>query len=234
MSLKHFLSPTREALRNAVRPLACGEPIGLMLSGGTGSAALLAVMKEVGVNVIAYHLDAAEPAASELRFAQMTCEALDVPLKTIMMDTSCHYLSPSWVFPHPDGHPWPRRFSQVAQQARQDDICLLVTGAGDDHAFGPADYGVWSLLLANIEWQEKLHMIQGFLATDWNILDIIKSLWPSYMLYGPKAPTKANREMRKADFLTPLSLPPRGLDDAAVLHSLCFAPQAIAVEQAIL
>jgi hypothetical protein len=230
---------TREALQNAVRPLRGEEHVGIMLSGGVGSAALLHAMKKTGVNVIAYHIDAQEAAGSEYRFARMACDALDIPLVTIPMSSGPDFLSLDWVFSHPDGHPWPRWFEQIALRARQDGVNLLVTGAGDDHAFGPeTTYSVHSILAARIPWREKRKIVRGLLSTDWNVLDILRSAWPwpPRQLVGLTyltGPSKEDTQMRKADFLTPL--PPYQRErDAALLHSPCFAPQSMAIEQTIL
>jgi hypothetical protein len=240
LTMEHIVRRTREALLNAVRPLACGEPVGIMLSGGSGSAAILEAMKQVGVNGIAYHLEAPNPEASEYRFAQMACDALDVPLVRIPMSCGPDYLSFQWRFSHPDGHPWVRWFEQIAQQARKDGVTILVTGAGDDHAFGPEmEYSVHSLLSARIPWREKRKMLRGLLSTDWNVLDILRSAWPwpPRQLIGLTylaGPSKEDHHMRRADFLTPL--PPEFYReiDAALLHSPCFEPQCMAVEHTIL
>ena len=238
--MEHVVQCTREALLTAVRPLVCGEPVGIMLSGGSGSAAVLEAMKQVGVNVIAYHIDAITPEASEYRFAHMVCEALDVPLVRIPMSCGSDYLSFHWLFSHPDGHPWVRWFEQIAQQVRKDSITLLVTGAGDDHAFGPEiEYGVYSILSARIPWREKSKMLQGLLSTDWNLVDILRSAWPwpPRQLIGLTylaGPSKEDYHLRRADFLMPLPPNSQRERDAALLHSPCFEPQAMAVEHAIL
>ena len=229
---------TREALLNAVRPLADEERVGIMVSGGVGSIALLHAMKQVGVNVIAYHIDASIPEASEYRFAQMACSALDVPLTRIPMRCGPDYLSASWKFSHPDGHPWVRWFEQLAQQARRDGVALLVTGAGDDHAFGPeTEYGLHAIFRANISWREKKAMARGIFSTDWNIVDILRSMWPwpAHQLIGLtflSGPSKEDSHMRRADFLTPVPFRPRERD-AALFHSPCFAPQCMAIEHTI-
>lgn len=240
LTLERIIQLTREALRNAVRPLAGGEPVGMMLSGGSGSAALLEAMKQVGVNVIAYHIESKTPTGSEYRFARITCDELNVPLVRIPMSSGSDYLSTAWRFPHPDGHPWAKWFEQIAQKARQDGITLLVTGAGDDHAFGPEmRYGASSILGARIPWREKRKMLRGLLSTDWNIVDILRSAgpWRPRPLIGLThlaGPSKEDRQMRRADFLTPLPPDSHREIDAALLHSPCFTPQGLAVELTML
>lgn len=56
-------------------------------SGGPRSAAILAVLKERGVDTVAYHLKSPDPAGSEYAFARLLCDALDIPFQRIMMDT---------------------------------------------------------------------------------------------------------------------------------------------------
>lgn len=228
---------TREALLHAVRPFAQGEPVGLMLSGGPGSVALLAVMREVGVNVKAYHMESPDPAGSELHFASLACEALEVPLTRITMNTGSAYLSQQWVFSHPYAHPWAQWYQQIAQQAQLDGVHLLVTGGGDDSAFGPGlSYGLHSLFSARIAWRERIKMMRGLLATDWNMFALLRSIRPTRSLIGPSSLAgikKADSEMRRADFLRPIPPCPRAWDDIALQHAPCFSPQAIALEQAI-
>lgn len=239
LTMERVAQLTHDALVNAVHPLACSEKIGIMLSGGAGSAALAYALKKVGAHLIAYHIESQVPAGSEYYFAQRTCEALDVPLVHLPMSSGPDFLSPDWTFTHPDGHPWPRWFEQICERARQDDVTILVTGAGDDHAFGPEmEYGVHSILTAPIAAREKRSMLRGLLATDWNIFSILRSAWPwpPRQLIGLTylaGPSGEDRQMRRADFLTPL--PPYQRErDAALVHSPCFAPQSMAIEQTIL
>ncbi len=237
LSRELVISRTREALQHSVRPLACGKPVGMMFSGGAGSAALLLAMKQAGVNVIAYHLEPEEPEASEYHFAHLACTALNIPLVRIPMSSGPDYLSKDWMFPHPDGHPWVRWYEQIADRAKQDQIDLLVTGAGDDHAFGPElAYGVHSILAARIRGREKQEMLRGLLSTDWNIYDILKSVRPGRQLIGLThlaGPSQADHQMRRADFLSPLPPYTREID-AALFHSPVFTPQGMAVELTIL
>ncbi|GCF11182.1 hypothetical protein KDI_47460 [Dictyobacter arantiisoli] len=235
-TLETFREPTRKALQLAVQPLL-SERVGMLLSGGSGSAAILATLKAAGVDTIAYHMESPDPAGSEYHFARLVCEALDIPLHRISMDTEASYLSSQWIFSHPYGHPWARFYEQVAQQAQKDRISLLVTGGGDDSAFGPGlQYGLHAILSARLAWKEKRAMLRRILATDWNVFAILRSLLPIHSLIGPSSLSgvkKEDHEMRRADFLTPISKP-RAWDDIALQHAPCFAPQAIALEQAIL
>ncbi|EFH83016.1 asparagine synthase-related protein [Ktedonobacter racemifer] len=236
--MEDFLQPTRDALHQAIYPLFAEQKVGLLLSGGPGSAALLATLKQAGVNTIAYHLESPDPAGSEYHYANLVCEALDVPLVNITMDTKGSYLTQNWVFSHPYGHPWARWYDQVAQRARIDQVNLLVTGGGDDSAFGPQlTYGLHSLLTARIIWREKTRMVRGLLSTDWNVLDILRSLSPAQQLIGPSSLAgvrKEDHEMRRADFLVPIPSSQRTWDDIALKAAPCFSPQAIALEHAIL
>ncbi|GCE32121.1 hypothetical protein KDA_76050 [Dictyobacter alpinus] len=241
-TIELFVQATQVALQRAMQPLARTTlPIGIMLSGGVGSAALLSVLKQEQVPVIAYHLESPDPAGSEYAFAKMTCEALKVPLQRIEMDTGPQYLSSHgeerWI--HPYGHPWARWYQQLAQQAHRDGVRLLVTGGGDDSSFGPElEYSVYAVLSAPMSWREKATMILGMLSTDWNVFDLVRSAWPlpPRQLIGPSSAaghTSRDRTMRKADFLVPLPPRPRALDDAAVIHAPRFAAQSLAIGQVL-
>jgi hypothetical protein len=238
-TLESYVQHTREAITSAIRPLH-GERVGIMLSGGSGSGALLNFMKEDGLDVIAYHMESPDPAGSEWHFAESVGAALDVPVRRLIMRTGADFLSPQWEFSHPDGHPWPAWYDQIAQAARQDRVRLLVIAGGDDHTFGPEmEYSMHSVLFARLSWREKIEMIKGMFSTDWNIWDILRSAWPwpPRQLIGPSSlagPIKEDREMRRADFMTPLDSAPRGLDDIALQHPPCFSPQNMAIEHTIL
>lgn len=238
-ALHDFLIPTHQALCQAVQPLR-GEKVGLLCSGGPGSAAILATLKETGIDTVAYHLESPDPSGSEFAFARLLCDALGIPLRRLTMDTNATYLSPDWIFPHPYAHAWGRWHEQAAIAARSDHISLLVTGGGDDSAFGPGlTYGFHSLLAARISWQEKVRMIRGLFSTDWNIFDILGSLVPTRQLVGPSSLAGIKKEdcdwkWKRADFLTPPPDQPRTWDDPALQHAPCFSPQAMALQQAIL
>jgi hypothetical protein len=238
MKLDDFLHPTRTALRQAVQPLSSESKVGLLLSGGAGSVALLAALKEAGINTIAYHLESPDPAGSEYSFARLACEALGVPLKNITMDIEASYLSQSWMFSHPYAHPWARWYEQAAQLAQDDHIRLLVTGGGDDNAFGPLlTYGLHSLFSPQVAWREKIRMVRAMLSTDWNVWNILGSLLPHRQLIGPSSLVgirAEDREMRRADFLTPIPLRPRAMDDIALRRAPCFSPQAMSLNHALL
>lgn len=231
------VSLTQDALCASLQPLMRMPQVGLLLSGGAGSVALLAAMKRMGIHVMAYHMESPDPAGSEYQYARLACDALHVPLTRILMSTGPDYLSSQWIFPHPYGHPWARWYEQLCQQAQRDGISLLVTGGGDDSAFGPGQtYGVHSVLSAPLTWREKGQMLKAMVATDWNIFDLLKSLHPSYQLIGPSSLSgtrKEDRIMRRADFLTPLAIQSRPRDDIALQHAPCFTPQALALDQAI-
>ncbi len=238
-TLHNFLLPTRLALRQAVQPLR-GERVGILCSGGPGSAAILTALKETGIDTVAYHLESPDPSGSEFAFARLLCDALDIPLRRITMDTDATYLSPDWIFSHPYAHAWGRWHEQAALAAKSDHISLLVTGGGDDSAFGPSlTYGFHSLLAAKIAWREKIQMIRGLFSTDWNIFDILGSLVPTRQLIGPSSLAGVKKEDRewkwkRADFLTSPPDRPRTWDDPALQHAPCFSPQAMALQQAIL
>ena len=239
ITIEHFAQAARTALLYAVQPLTrTSINVGMLLSGGVGSAALLAAMKQEHVPVIAYHLEPSDPASSEYRFAKMVCEALDVPLRRIKMDCGPDYLSSHgtrWV--HPYGHLWARRYIQLAEQAKQDGLQILVSGGGDDSSFGPEmEYGVHSILSANITWREKVAMLRGIVSTDWNIFDILRSVSPRRQLIGISStagPTTRDYVMRKADFLTPIPPRLRALDDAAIIHAPRFSAQSMTIGQAL-
>ncbi len=241
-TLWDFVEATMEAVCQAVRPLVGKGRVAIMLSGGSGSVALLVAMVKEGVDVIAYHLDSPDPAGSEFRFAQMACEALGVPLKRIVMDTGPDYLSRRWMLPHPFAHSWGLRwYEQMAEEARKVGATIVINGSGDDSSFGLLpEYSVRAILGANIAWHEKKKMLGGLLATNWSILDIIRSglpwPWPPQGLVGLTSiwgPSREDKLKWRGDFLTPGDLPRRP-DDKNFWRDPCFSPQTMAREQAIL
>ena len=241
VTVETMAQATHEALLHAVRPFAfqqLGEPVGIMLSGGAGCCALLEALKEVGAQVIAYNLEASEPEGSEYHYAQLACTALDIPLVRIPMSSAVDYLSTTWMFSHPDGHSWVRWFDQLAEQAQEDGVHLLVTGAGDDSSFGPGmEYSAHAVLSSPIPWQEKWQMLKGMVATDWNILDILKSVWSSRQLIGPSSnegPTRSDREMKNAGFLHTVFSRKKNGEETILHHTLAFSPQSLSIEQTIL
>jgi hypothetical protein len=198
--LRRFVEATQQALEASLRPLVGIGPVGLMLSGGAGSTTLAIVMKKLGIQVIAYHLDSPiGPEGSERQFAQKVCETLSIPLRTILTEPD---FSPSVrdVFVHPYAHPYGPKMPLLARAVENDRVHWLVDGGGDDAAYGLIDkmeYSVYSIATAAIPWREKVSILQALFSTRWSIWQLARSAWPRTSLMGG-----GERSGHMADFLT--------------------------------
>jgi asparagine synthase (glutamine-hydrolysing) len=224
----------------ATRHLAvCGQPVGLLLSGGIDSAALAAALVENGGKVIGYHFWHEHPAANEAAFAQEVCHHLHIPLRLVRATTDADYLERGWSCVHPYGHPGYRWFEQAAQMLDGDGVRLLVSGRYGDAAFGPAErYGLADILAGSVALREKGRMAVQLLSTSWTLPDLLRSVSPGHSLIDTTTLSRAERRTltpRRADFVvqpggasTPAWL---RYSDFASESSLDFSPQDLAVEQ---
>jgi len=188
-------------LLDAVRPYAGSGRVGVLLSGGLDSSAVITALVDAGAEVIAYHLDTEDQLANESAYARAVCEHLDVPLVSIMTDDSARYLSRSWDFPHPYSHGGYRHLEQAAERVAADGVRFLATGREGDMLFGPPRYGVRDILFGDIPWRERREMLSGLLSSRWQLPDLLKSCVSDFdlrdcgMLFCADA--------HRSDFLTP-------------------------------
>jgi len=201
-TLPEYAEIAYELLLDAVRPYAGSGRVGVLLSGGLDSSAVITALVDAGADVVAYHMDTDDPLADESAYARAVCEHLDVPLVSIMTDNGAGYLSRRWDFPHPYNHTGYRYLEQAAERVAEDGVTFLATGREGDILFGPLHYGVRDILSGDLRWREKQEMLCGLLTSRWQLPPILKScvsnasLLTDGMLVSDSA--------RKSDFLTPM------------------------------
>ena len=243
VALQDLATVCYEALRTATRPIAAAKrKVGILLSGGIDSSAVAAVLVHNGADVVAYHFHYSG-AADELADAQAVFHILGIPLVIIQVSSTSDYLSEDWRFSHPYNHAGLRWFEQVADQAAQDGVTLMITGRGGDPSFGPhQSYGLYDIFSAPIVWQEKVAMTAGALSTDWLLPALLKSIWRSSSLINESslAPTTIKQHtVTTAPFFrqrSPYSSPSANLYDVTsfspqdlVLESMIWQPRGICI-----
>ncbi|MFF4257684.1 asparagine synthase-related protein [Streptomyces sp. NPDC001663] len=215
-TLREFTRLTYELLLEETRPCTGGR-IGILLSGGVDSATVLAALTDHGADVTAYHMGTDDPSADESAYARQVCRHLRVPLVTVPRADDADYLSTTCDFPHPYNHVWPRTLERVADRIAADGVRVLLSGLSGDVMFGPMRYGVYDILAGDVPPYEKWRMLRGLLGTRWESSRLLRSIRPSYSLYGdPQA--WAEVELG-SDFLVPVP------DAAPETYDLDFFPQ---------
>jgi Asparagine synthase len=204
LPLRRFVDVTLQALEEAIRPLVGIGPIGIMLSGGAGSTALAIMMKKLGIEVIAYHLDNPVKEGSEREFAEEVCKILGIPLRIIMIESDANFFSPRVmgdVFVHPYAHPYGPKMPPLARAVEKDRVRWLVDGGGDDAAYGlreAMEYSVYSIITTgSIPWREKVRILQALCSTRWSLWELARSAWSGKFLIG-----RERLGDHRADFLT--------------------------------
>ena len=226
-TLPEYAELAYELLRDAVRPYARGGRVGVLLSGGIDSSAVLAALVDAGADAIAYHLGTEDRLADESVYARAVCEHLGVPLVSIPTDQGAGYLSRSWSFPHPYSHTGYRHLEQAAERVAADGVTFLATGREGDILFGPAyyHYGVRDVLFGDLRWREKQEMLCGVLASRWQVSSILRSCWSNTSLVEGSMPVGENA--RRSDFLAPV----RGTSDEKIDYD--FMPQEATMDLAL-
>ncbi|EFH85703.1 asparagine synthase C-terminal domain-containing protein [Ktedonobacter racemifer] len=242
ITLEDWAALTHDTLLDALRPLVrLGQKIGVLLSGGIDSAALAAALAELGTDVVAYHIEFEHPSASEAYFAQAVCDALQIPLHTVVGSTGADYLTLSSynAAPHPYGHPALRWFEQIAQKLASDQVHVLVTGRYGDVTFGPREsYVLGQILRDPVPLRDKGTVLLHTLSTNWFLSDIFRSIFASHSLISTRTLTTSGQtpqtHARQADFLIDCDLEKMKTieccSDFASETTLDFSPQDLAVE----
>ncbi|MGW8377663.1 asparagine synthase C-terminal domain-containing protein [Streptomyces sp. ODS28] len=221
-TLRTYAGLLRELLEQEVRPYAADRgPTGVLLSGGVDSALVLDALVRQGAEVVAYHMGTDDPAADESAYARAVCARLGVPLVTVPRATAEEdYFAGeggAWDFPHPYNHVWLRSLERVADRVAADGVRVLLSGLEGDMLFGPLRYGLYDVLAGDVRRREKYRMLQGLLATRWELRRILRSARPSYSLY---ADPEAYAEVELgSDFLVPVP------GAAPEEYAVDFAPQ---------
>jgi asparagine synthase (glutamine-hydrolysing) len=202
-TLPEYAEIAYKLLLDAVRPYAGSGRVGVLLSGGIDSSAVLTALVDAGADVIAYHLDTDDRLADESAYARAVCEHLEVPLVSIPTDNGAGYLSRSWDFPHPYSHTGYRHLEQAAQRVADDGVTFLATGREGDILFGPLyyHYGMRDVLFGDLRWHEKQAMLSGVLSSRFQLSSILKSCFSNASLVEGSMPIGENA--RRSDFLAP-------------------------------
>ncbi|WP_169314250.1 asparagine synthase C-terminal domain-containing protein [Streptomyces piniterrae] len=219
-TLREYARLTYDLLLDETRPYAgCGDRrVGILLSGGVDSATVLAALVDHGADVIAYHMGTDDPSADESGYARQVCRHLRVPLVTVERASEDEdYFSTGADFPHPFNHVWLRSLERVADRVAADGVHILTSGLEGDMLFGPLRYGLHDIVAGDVRRREKLRMLQGLLATRWELSRILRSARPSYSLYADQA--ALDEVELGSDFLIPHP------DAAPETDDLDYAPQ---------
>jgi len=201
-TLPEYAEIAYDLLLDSVRPYAGSGRVGVMLSGGLDSSAVLTALVDAGADVIAYHLDTEDPLADESAYARAVCEHLGVPFVSIMTDYGAGYLSRRWDFPHPYPHTGYRYLEQTVERVAEDGVRFLATGREGDILFGPLHYSVRDVLFGDLCLREKQEMLCGVLSSRWQLPEILKSCMSGSSLVFSGMPIGENA--RRSDFLTPM------------------------------
>ncbi|MEV0603839.1 asparagine synthase C-terminal domain-containing protein [Streptomyces sp. NPDC050315] len=217
-TLREYARITYDLLLEETRPYAHGadgggKRIGILLSGGVDSSAVLAALVDHGADVIAYHMSTDDPLADESHYVDQVVRHLSVPLVTIPRAMQDDYFSAfstdsaEWDFPHPFNHAWLRPLGLLGDRVAADGVSILLSGLEGDTVYGPLRYGLHDIIAGDVRRREKWRMLQGMVATRWELKRILRSIRPSYSLY---ADPEAHAETETGcDFLTPMpNVPP--------------------------
>ncbi|WP_157252984.1 asparagine synthase-related protein [Nonomuraea typhae] len=213
-SLAGYADVAHELIVEATRPYA-GEKVGILLSGGLDSGAVLSGLVENGADVTAYHMASDDPLADESGYARAMCEHLGVPFVPVAMDHGDGYLSHRWHFPLPynaTGFQWLER---IADRVHADGVSLLTWGREGDMVFGPERYGLHEVLFGDLPLREKAAMCRGLVCSRWELSRILRSIRPSVSVLDDYLPVAENA--KATDFLTPMPDAPDNRFDAEYL-----------------
>lgn len=221
-SLRRYAGLAYELLLDATRPYASGGRVGVLLSGGVDSAAVLAALTDHGADVVAYHMCGHDPLADESPRVREVCRHLSVPLVTVAPPGEDESYFPTDLdFPLPFNHVWFRRLQLTARRIAADGVRTVLSGLDGDIVFGPLRYGLYDVAVADAPWRERWAMAGGLLSSRWETSRILRSLHPGRSLYDdPEATAETERA---SDFLTALpgaSPEPYAPDSAAQEHTL--------------
>lgn len=221
-TLRQYAEVAYELLLDETRPYAAAGRIGVLLSGGVDSATVLAALTDHGADVVAYHMRTTDPLADESPRAREVCRRLSVPLVTVDPpgeDES--YFPAERDFPLPFNHVWFRRVDLTARRIAEDGVRTVLSGIDGDLVFGPLRYGLYDIAVADAPWRERAAMVNGLLASRWELSRILRSLRPGRSLYEDPEGT-AETELA-SDFLVPVPGAadlPYDPDSAAQEHTL--------------
>ncbi|MBR7673807.1 asparagine synthase-related protein [Streptomyces daliensis] len=219
-SMPEYAEIAYDLILRAVRPYAARGRIGILLSGGLDSGAVLTALVESGADVVAYHQATDDPLADESGYAREICEHLGVPFVPVMMDRDEGYLNEKWEFPHPFNNIAFRWVEQIADRIERDGITFLTWGRDGDMVFGPTRYGLHDVLRGDLRPREKTALCRGLLCSRFELSRVLRSALPSSSVLDDLVPTGDNA--RATDFLTPRpGVPDDRFDDEYAARDHC-------------
>ncbi|GAB2579065.1 hypothetical protein GCM10027168_09900 [Streptomyces capparidis] len=175
--------------------------VGVMVSGGLDSAAVLCALVEAGADVVAYHHVLDDPLADESPYARAVCDGLGVPLRLLPAGYGAGFPPSGRAFPHPFlnvGFPW---LEGIAERVAGDGVRLLVWGRDGDLRFGPLRFGLNDVLTGDVPVREKAALCAGLVSSPWGSRWILRSALPRRSLFDEAG---ADGGGWATDFLRPL------------------------------
>ncbi|MGY0055598.1 asparagine synthase-related protein [Streptomyces sp. LZ34] len=188
-------------LREARGYVGAGR-VGVMVSGGLDSAAVLCALVEAGADVVAYHHVVDDPLADESEYARTICDHLSVPLDMVKAGYDSGFPPRERSFSHPFlnvGFPW---LEQLAERVHGDGISFLVWGRDGDLRFGPLRYGLHDALTGDIPFRERAGLCAGLLSSRWELPRIARTASRSHSLFDEAH--SGSGVARATDFLEPV------------------------------
>jgi asparagine synthase (glutamine-hydrolysing) len=197
LSESHILTEIDHLMEQAVqRQLVSDVPLGVLLSGGMDSSALVAYMKRVTDQTIkTFSIGFKEPSFNELPYAQMVAEHYQADNQHVIIDPEkVRDMLPKYLSyidePYADGSAIPTYY--VSQLAKQQ-VTVVLSGEGGDEVF--AGYDTHLAYLARRRFRHIPSVIR-----DGIIAPIINRL--------PVSHKKLSLEFRMKRFLGGVDLPP--------------------------
>ena len=139
------------------------DKVGVVLSGGIDSSALVRCLVDIGSDVVCYNWASPRFAPSdESEYAAAVCRHLGVPLRTIDVGADRvpggRLIDSSWSFRVPYNHALYGWWERTARMAGSEVDCL-VSGLGGDAAFGSTNFRLWSVL-KNVPFQDVFGVVR--------------------------------------------------------------------------
>lgn len=200
--LAQYAELAYEMLLREARAYVGAGRVGVMVSGGLDSAAVLCALVEAGADVVAYHHVVDDPLADESAYARTICDHLSVPLEMVKAGYDGDFPPRGRSFPHPFlnvGFPW---LEQLAERVHGDGIRLLVWGRDGDLRFGPLRYGLHDALAGDIPFRERAALCAGLISSRWEAPRIVRTASRTRSLFDD---IRSGGDLARAtDFLEPV------------------------------
>lgn len=140
---KDLIEQLDNNLRTAVHDQMLSDAkLGAFLSGGLDSSSIVAFAKEVDPNITCFTIDTQNSSndgmANDLPYAKLVAKHLKVPLEivTVNSDSLVENLDRMvWMLDEPLGDPAPLNVLYISELAKENDMKVLLSGAGGDDIF---------------------------------------------------------------------------------------------------